>query len=236
MNTKPSRTTATRMQAAITLINNSLNDPEILELVSAYGYTTDRLNEGLALHTQATAAISAQAAAAGAQRAATLRATAAEKQSRAEYTALARIIRAIFTAGSAERRALGIQGPTPDSEQGFIAAATKLYDNALSVDTIRDTLATYGYNAQRLAAERATVNAFVQARQGQIAAISAAVEATAAQTAALDTLARWVSRYLAIVTTALQHNPQLRERLGMPLRSSGAARRPAAVPEPTPAP
>ncbi|KPV48082.1 hypothetical protein SE17_39975, partial [Kouleothrix aurantiaca] len=158
MPNKSARTLAARLQAASTLINNSLNDPEILALVSAYGYDTDRLNEGLALYTQATAAISAQAAAAGAQRAATLRSTAAEAQSRADYTALARVVRALFAAGSAERRALGIQGASPDSEQALIAAATKLYDNALGVEAIRDMLATYGYNAQRLAAERTTVN------------------------------------------------------------------------------
>lgn len=238
MGNKTSRTIAVRLQAAITLLSNSLNDPEILALVSEYGYDADHLQAGISLHTQAVAAVSAQSVAAGAQRAARLQASAAEEQTRTNHVALARVVRALYAYGSAERRALGLQSQTPGAPDALIAASTKLYDNALGVADVRDMLARYGYGARRLSAERETMLAFAEARRRQIAAIAAATEATAAQNAALDELTHWVSRYRAIVTTALQHNPRLRERLGMPFGSSSAARSitPAPAPAPTPNP
>jgi len=192
----------------------------IRSLIGAYGYTAERLQHGRAFYTAAVDTVNAQAAAAGAQRLATQRCDAAEKQARKNYKALTKIARAVFSANSPERAALDLRGPMPESLSGFLGAARTLYDNALSVAHVKEAIAEYGYDAARLAAEQAALAACEQARQAQIAAMSAAIEATQTQTAALKALQGWMVRYRAVVTTALENDPQLLERLGFAVRTT----------------
>jgi hypothetical protein len=225
---KPNRPIARRLQSASIAINNTLADQEIQALVGVYGYTPARMQEGKALYDSAVEAVSAQAAAAGAQRRATLQATDAERQARNSYKGLAKVARAVFKSTSAERKALALRGATPQGTAAFLTAAEKLCENALNVAEVKTTLAEYGYDEARLQEERAVISGFAQAHQAQVAAMGAAIEATHAQNLALQQLSDWMVRYRAIATAALQHNPQLAERLGFAVRTTPIATQRAA--------
>ena len=228
MATRPTYSTSNLLNAAQLAINNSLGDAEIQDLVAAYGYSATRLNEGKQLHDTAVLVCNAQAAAAGAQREATARVKAAEKDARDAYQALAQVARATLRLDKAQLATLGIVGSMPKPTAGFLAAGYLLFDNALAVTAMRDLLAGYGYDQARLQSERAKIVAFDQANQAQEAAKGAAQQATRDQEAVLATLGGWLAQYKRIVRVALRGKKELLEKLGLPVRS----RRPRAKRKP----
>jgi hypothetical protein len=210
----PKSTIAEQLHAAELAIGNSLIDAEIRLMVSAYGYTAEKLHEGHILFEAARTAVSMQEITAGAQRATTQSLELARDQAFDAYQALSKVARAVLD--SASLVALGLTGPMPRSTAAFLTVADTLFDNAAHFET----LAHYGYNASRLAAERARITAYAHANQRQEAAKGAAQQATVGQEAALETLNRWTAQYLKIARVALRDRPQLLEKLGVTVRNT----------------
>lgn len=228
MPSHPKTTIAGQLNAARLAISNTRADAEIHMLVAVYGYNDAMLDVGQRLYETAIGAVNAAAAAAGAQRHAVAQADAAEQQARASYQALAQLCRAVFAPNSPQRITLGLVGNMPDNIPAFLAAATTLFENALATRAIAQELERYGYNARRLAGERAALAEFERANREQIAAISAAQQATREQRAAMIALKQWVAQYLKIAKIALRGKPELVEKLGGVVRSSRTAAQRAA--------
>ena len=89
-------------------------------------------------------------------------------------------------------------------------------------------LADFGYDADRLAAERAKIEAFDTANQAQEMAKGAAQQATQDQDAALAKMNEWVAQYLKIAKVALRGKKQLLEKIGVTARTSKTAAQKAA--------
>jgi len=226
MPTKPSFTIAGQLNAAQLAVSNSLADGEIQELVAAYGYSTERLNAGQTLLEAAQAAVTAQKAAAGLQKQATQEMAAARAAAWDAYVSLSKVARAIFKEDRARLTALGLSGAASQSIAEFLAAAVTLFDNAATADTLAD----FGYDAARLEAERAKIEALDLANQKQEAAKGAAQQATREQVAALAALDAWRAQYIKIARVALRGKKQLLEKIGVPARTT--RRR---IPKPAPA-
>jgi hypothetical protein len=220
---KPKTTIAEQLNAAQLAINNSQAENEIQALVQGFGYSAKKLTEGCDLHERARNACRAQKLAAGAQQDATQAVMAAEKVAVDAYQALAKVARAVCD--PAQLAALGLSGKTPRNTAGFLAAAYNLFDNARRLNS----LAEFGYNAEKLAAERAKVTACDEANQRQEAAKGAAQQATREQEAALQALNKWTAQYLKIAKVALREKPQLLEKLGIAARTSKTAAQRAAL-------
>jgi len=171
--------TAQQLHAAQLAILNSLGDPEIKALVAEYGYSTSKLNHGKALYEAAVAAANAQKASLGDQKAATAALRQIEAEARDAYQALSRVARA--TLPEPDLAALGLDGSMPLNMAGFLQAAYTLFDNAGSIGL----LAEFGYEADRLATERAKIEALAQADQTQALAKGSKQQATQDQAAAL---------------------------------------------------
>ena len=223
MPTQRKRTIPHILNAAQTALNNTFADAEILALIEVYGYTREKLQEGKRLHAAAVAAVSAQVAAAGAQRRAYMRVREAEKVARKRHQALAKISRIVYAPKSAERTELGLVGLTPHSTVKFLAAANTLFDNALKLPEIGTALAEYGYHRERLEADRARLTELDQAREAQLDARSAAKQATQDQNTALSALARWLGNYRTTAQVALDGQPDLLDKLGFGVRTPRSA-------------
>ena len=206
---------SSQLNSAQMVIANTLRHPDIQERVAARGYTAGEMAEGQRLCDVALQAVDAQSVAASRQRRATEQALLAEQRARTSYQALAQTVRAVFPPQSAERKALEVAGPTPETSAAFISAATTLLNNALGVPEIAAVLAKYGYDEATLRAERDVVAAYQQAVQAQALAMSAARQATRAQNQALAALQRWVAQYLKIAKIALRSEPDLLKALGV---------------------
>ncbi len=219
MSSTPSLTIAGQLNAAQLAIANSLADAEILPLVAAYGYTSARLHEGQALFDSAQAACVAQKSAAGVQLQATQELAQAQLAAQDAYQALSKVARAVLKEDRASLTALGVTGAMPRSVAGFLSASETLFNNAANLASLAD----YGYDAERLEAEKAKISAYGLANQAQEAAKGAAHQASQEQTAALTTLKEWRVQYIKIARVALRDKKQLLEKIGIPVRTSPRA-------------
>jgi hypothetical protein len=222
MATNPTRSISEQLNAAQVTISNTLADAELQARVAGFGYTVEKLAAGRQLYDRALAAVSAQAAAAGAQQQATAHLRAADAIARDAYQALAQVARAAFAKDKAQLAGLGLTGRMPRTTAAFLAAAYTLFDNARGVADLQAALAAYGYDPARLTGERAKIAAFDTANQAQEAAKGAAQQATHDQKAALAALTDWLVEYRKIARVALRDQPQLLEKLGVTVRARQA--------------
>ncbi len=221
MPTRPITTTAQQLNAAQLAIVNSLADPEIKTAVAQFGFTTTKLNAGKGLYDKALLAVNAQKSSRGDQKAATAALKAAEKDARDAYQAAAKVARAALDADGLAKLGLGKE---PRDTAGFIQAGYTLFDNAVDSGLLND----FGYDDDRLAAERAKIEVFDQANQAQEMAKGAAQQATQDQEAALKAMNDWVAQYLKIATVALRGKKQLLEKIGVVARTTKTAAQRAA--------
>ena len=218
---RPKASAAQQLNAAQLAIANSLADPEIKSAIAQFGYTTTKLNKGKALYDAALAAVNAQKSGKGEQKTATADLKVALTDARDAYQALAKVARA--TLSKEEQTGLGL-GKEPRGTAAFIQAGYTLFDNAGDVAALAD----FGYDADKLAAERAKVEAYDQANQAQEMAKGSAQQATQDQDAALAAMSDWVAQYLKIAKVALRGKKQLLEKIGVLARTSKTAAQKAA--------
>jgi hypothetical protein len=215
-------TIAQQLNAAQLAIVNSLADPEIKAAVAQFGYTTAKLNAGKKLYDAALAAVNAQKSSKGDQKTATADLKAKEKDARDAYQAAAKVARAALDKDGLAK--LGLAGKEPRGTAGFIQAGYTLFDNAAESGLLTE----FGYEADRVAAERAKIEAFDQANQAQEMAKGAAQQATQDQAAALKAMNDWVAQYLKIAKVALRGKKQLLEKIGVTARTGKTAAQRAA--------
>ncbi|MGC1375215.1 MAG: hypothetical protein WA821_03275 [Anaerolineales bacterium] len=215
-------TISKQLEAARIAIANSQADAEIKALVAAYGYDDAKLAEGQQLYDTASAAVSAQTNADGAQKAATENLQAAKEQATKAYQKLAKVARAITK--PSEASSLGLDGAMPKASADFLKAAGILFDNAANIPG----LSKYGYDAAKLTAERAAIDAYAVASSNKEIAKGAAQQASAAQDAALLALNQWTAQYIKIARVALS-DTQLSEKIGVMARNSKTAAQRAAA-------
>ncbi len=222
MPTKSHATIAAELNAAQVAINNTLGDAEIKALVAGFGYTTTKLNKGKALYTAALEAVNATKGGRGGQKGATAALKAAKLAAHDAYQTLAQVARAGLS--PADLETLGLTEKEPRGTARFIKAGYTLFDNALTIKA----LAEFGYDTDRLAAERGKIEAYDQANQTQEAAKGTKQQATVEKDAALAEMNGWVAQYLKIAKVALRGKPQLLEKLGIAARTSKTAAQKAA--------
>jgi hypothetical protein len=222
MPTKPVTTIPQQLNAAQLAITNTLADPEIKAAVAQFGYTPAKLNAGKKLYDTALAAVNAQKSGKGDQKTATADLKAAETEARDAYQATAKVARA--TLGKDGLATLGLTAKEPRDTAGFIQAGYTLFDNAAKSGLLAD----FGYDADRIAAERAKIAAFDTANQAQEMAKGAAQQASQDQEAALTKMNEWVAQYLKIAKVALRGRRQSLEKIGVLARTTKTAAQQAA--------
>ena len=217
------RTIAEQLNSAQIAISNSLGDTEIQELVSAYGYTPEKLNEGKTLYEGALVAVNSQTKFTGSQQQATEDLVKAEKIAFDAYQALAKVARAIFSKDKAKLVQLGIDGTMPRNTASFLRAAYTIFDNAGNISEIKTALASYGYTDEKITSERQKIAAYDTANQLQESSKGAAQQSTQDQKHALSLMNDWVSQYIKIAKVALRDKKQLLEKIGVLSRTSKTA-------------
>lgn len=219
MPSRPSKSIAKQLVSAQVAITNSLSDKKILQLVSEYGYTAARLKEGQKLYEAARLAVNAKTSRSGGQQDITAAFNKAFKAAKIAYQSLAKVARAIWLHDKPRLAALGLSGKMPATTAGFLNAAFKLFDNAVTDADAANNLADYGYTKAKLAAERKKIEACEIADHSQEAAKGEAQDAARAQDKALKALNEWTARYVKIAKVALSGNRELLEKIGVLARS-----------------
>ena len=122
-----------------------------------------------------------------------------------------------------EQAGLGL-GKEPRGTAALTQAGYTLFDNAADSGLLAD----FGYDADRIAAERAKIEAFDTANQAQEMAKGASQQAAQDQEAALTKMYDWVAQYLKIAKVALRGKKQLLEKIGVAARTTKTAAQKAA--------
>jgi hypothetical protein len=217
MHAKQKVTKAQLFTRALTAIENTRNDAEILEILAGYGCTTEKLALAQELCNECRAAGNRQIAAFGAQKDATVRMKQAGRAARLAYQDLSRIARAAFVRDPGNLRALGLPGGMPRTTADFISAACTLFHNA-GIDGVRDLLCERGYTGEKLEEERSKITAFEEAQADRAGAKGESQGAADEAMAAYRRLADWYSEFRQIARVALRHRQKLLDKLGIPTR------------------
>lgn len=212
--TRPMKSIAQRLLEAETAINNSLNNPDILNAVTPFGYDQARLETAQALYQEARDLTEQQQREYGEQYEATAVVQRAWDEAAAAYSAALKIARIAFRGNETARNALGLSGTRKQSLSGWLDQARRFYNNLLRDPAFVAAMSTYSYNQAKLEAESALVQAVAEAGELQDKERGEAQEATKARDAKLDELDQWLADYKAIAEVALADSPQRLEQLG----------------------
>ena len=209
----------TLLSDAQVAIDNTLNNPEILNAIKDFGYTSAKIQQGKALYNAAAAAQLAQTAEAGDQVAATATLNDAWEAARKSYMRFVKVARVALKNDAGASTQLDLKGDRKRSLSGWLAQATQFYNNALSNKSVLLALKEFGITEPKLKAGLNELKAVETANLAQEKEKGEAQAATQKRDAALDALQDWLSDYLAIAKIALEDNPQLLEGLGVLQRS-----------------
>jgi hypothetical protein len=211
---RPKRSIEDRLLEAQVAIDNSLNNPVILDAVTVFGYDEARLNAARTLYDEAMALVAAQQREYGQQFEATATVQAAWDAADLAYKKALKISRVVFKDDANARASLGLSGSRKLSLSGWIKQATTFYLNLLSTPAFVTAMTPYSYDQAKLEAEAALVDVVVVASAAQDKERGEAQQATLLRDAKLDELDQWVSDYKKIAQVAVSESPQQLEQLG----------------------
>jgi hypothetical protein len=214
MPTRPKSDRATQIAFARKVITNGQKVPEIKAAMAEYGYTTAKYTAAKNLLATVEEGLSDRSIERGGQKVATVEEGAAKREAYAAYQTVAQLAKRELT--PAERAELGLPARQPRTTAGFIQTGYTVFDNLAKTEA----LVEYGYTAEKIAAERAKIEAYEQADQAQAEAKGTKEQGTQEQEAALVELNKWVGTYTTVAKSALRNKPQLLEKLGIKVRSS----------------
>ena len=128
------------LHSAQVAIDNSLNNPAILQAVGELGYTSQRLQQGKKLYNLAAAAQLSQQSETGDQRSASQIVKDAWDAAKKPYIRNVKIARIAFKRNSGIATQLDLSGKRKQSLSGWLAQANQFYKNALEDKTVQDGL------------------------------------------------------------------------------------------------
>jgi len=196
-------------------IDNALDNPDILDALSLFGYTAERIQQGKALYTTALSAQTTQQLEAGEQKSATAELEANRAVAHTTYMRLVKIARVAFKRDAGIATQLDLNGDRKRSLAGWLAQTTQFYVSALTNPAIQVGFSEFGITGDKLRAGLLEVRAVEASNLTQEKEKGEAQAATQTRDEALDALQEWLSDYLAIAKVALEDNPQLLEALGV---------------------
>ncbi|MCB9422164.1 MAG: hypothetical protein H6667_20345 [Ardenticatenaceae bacterium] len=211
---RPKQSMAQRLMAAQVAIDNSLNNPAILNAVTAFGYDAARLQAGRDLYDEVMALTATQEVEYGEQYEATAVVNTAWETADLAYKKALKISRVVFRGNQKARNALGLSGSRKKTLSGWIKQATTFYTNLLNTPDLIAAMTPYSYDQTKLEAEAALVQAVVAANAAQDKERGEAQEATQMRDVKMDELDQWVADYKAVAQVALSDSPQMLEQLG----------------------
>ena len=212
--TRPVKSIDQRLLEAQVAIDNSLNNPVILDAVTLFGYDEARLKAARALYDETMALVAAQKLEYGEQYEATAVVQAAWDTADLAYKRALKISRIVFKGNEKARNALRLSGTRKQTLSGWLEEATVFYTNLLATPDFIAAMTPYSYDQTKLEAEAALVVAVANANAAQDKERGEAQEATKARDAKLDELDQWLADYKAIAQVALDESPQRLEQLG----------------------
>jgi hypothetical protein len=194
-------------------IHGVLNTPEIQHKMDKFGYTQERISEGLNLLEEVKQMVSAHIEHYNSQYAST--ALLHEKCSEvyAIYMVTLKIVRIAFKGQPDILLRFKANGERQRSLSGWLSDANILYSNLLDMPAAIERMNYFGYSVERLQNEQRDVNEVENLHSLQLSTKGKAQQSTIERNKLLDELSDWYSDFRAIARIALYDTPQLLETL-----------------------
>ena len=196
-------------------LTNGRDDADIQPLLAAYGYDTDRLDDGLALLTAAEEAASRQTIEYGEKEAATHALAVEFGAFRAVYLRHVTLARVAFKEGTAGYTTLGLQGDRADDLAGLLAQGRAFYRGLLGSPALLAAMASFNVDQAAVEAALGEADDVEEAKVAQAQEYGEAQVATRVRDDAVGVLEGFLRDYYAVAKVALEDHPQLREKLGL---------------------
>lgn len=200
------------------IYNNSVNDEEIFNAVSQYGYNKEKFDEGYQIYQKASKLRHTAVSLKGEKENLTEELKKAFKVAVIAYQNLSKVVKAIFSKEEGKLAQLGLHKRMPRTIAGFSVAANILFDNALSIEEIKSELSKYGYDENRLLSEKQKIIQYNLAVQAREAVKGDSQQTTKDQEQAFQELSEWMSKYIKIARVALSEKPELLEKIGIKVK------------------
>lgn len=220
MSRKPHNSEQIRIEHDESAINNSINNPEILSLVSAKGYPQEKLAEGLALVENARQKVAAKPAALGSQKDATSASVKGLEVAISSYQDISNIAKANFRDKPEKLAKLGLDRPMPRSPEQLVERGFALIDNISKDERIKSIMAEHGYPDDVLSVEREKFAACANLEKVQQSVMGAKQVTTDESQAAMKALDDWMMEYTRIAKVALRSRKNLMEKIGIRVRTT----------------
>ena len=207
---------AKQVERARLMIDGTLNNPDIQEAVTPYGYPVERMAEGKALLDTVQAKRKSAESRRTVKKGTTKEAVDATKAVFQAMTPLVGIARAVLLTDHVALGALGLdRGPLPRSRVGLLDAGRRFLDGLDSDPTLATRLATSNVTTAKRTALQTKLTVLGQAQSVQAGAKGDSENLTPAVQEALTALNAWVMLYRKLARIALKEHPQLAEKLGI---------------------
>ena len=212
--TTPHKSIDQRLADAQLAISNSLNSPEIMVVVTPYGYGTVVLEAAYNLYKECVELVAIQKDEYGDQYEATVALQTIWDTANRTYMDTRKISRIALRGREKAKVTLGLNAKRKKSIGGWMEQTAVFYSNMLRNPDFIAAMTPYGYDQLKLEAEAALMQEVVTANGVQENERGDAQEATKTRDAKLDELDQWLADYKIIAKIALQDTPQQLEKLG----------------------
>lgn len=197
-----------------TALTNAKTEP-IQGLLAPYGYTAERLDEGLALVDTLQSTYQTQQTEYAEQFAATDTLQETVAVARAQYVRHVQLARVAFEPNSLAYDALGLDGSRREDRAGWMAQARQFYTSLQGNTEWLTAMTTLTVDETTVTDALADLDAVEAARAAQQKEMGEAQQATNARDEAAATLRGFMRDFTRVAEIALSDHPQLREEIGL---------------------
>ncbi|MDR2121420.1 MAG: hypothetical protein LBP64_11195 [Tannerella sp.] len=205
---------ATKLHNVESGISGARNNPEILERMNRYGYTTERIAEGEKLLNAARQSVALHAEEYGDQYVATGELGLLWSEAYADYMITLKVVRVAFRKQPGKLQEFNATGRRNRSLSGWLNDARVLYTNLQTSEAL-NVMSAYGYTVERLKQEQQKVEDVAALYAKRLGETGEAQQSTKDRDKIIDDLSDWYSDFRAIARIALYDKPQLLESLGI---------------------
>jgi hypothetical protein len=209
------RTFAAKLHNMENGISGVQNNPEIQERMSQYGYTPERVAEGLVKLEEVKRLTAFHAEEYSDQYVATDKQNKSWTAIYAKYMITLKVVRVAFHREPGRLQDFYATGRRHRSLSGWLNDARVLYTNLQQTPGALEKMTLYGYTAERLQEEQQQVEEVAQLHSKKLEETGGAQQSTQERDRAFDDLCDWYSDFRSIARIALYDKPQLLEGLGI---------------------
>jgi hypothetical protein len=215
MTTKKDQSYAAKLHNMENGILGVQNNPEIQERMAQYGYTPERVSEGLVKLDKVKQLEALHVEEYSDQYVATDKLSKAWTSIYAKYMITLKVVRVAFHRETGKLQDFHATGRRHRSLSGWLNDARLLYANLQQTPGALETMAQYGYTAERLQEEQQQVEETAKLHSKQLEERGGAQQSTQDRDKAFDELCDWYGDFRSIARVALYDKPQLLEVMGI---------------------